>query len=202
MIEQLALEFATKAHKGQKRKNHINCPDCEGRGWNRNLNYDSLSSDEICTTCEGKRVLFPDYITHPIAVSDIAEEIFNKYTYDHDDTVTVAWIDRPEGTALEVIKAAALLHDVIEDCGITHEHIHAEFGKDIAHIVTLLSHDKDNGASYLIYITTIMECDSTEAKIIKLADVTHNLSTWPNKSGSMRDKWELTKYMLEKNLKL
>ena len=53
------------------------------------------------------------YIVHPLAVATILTEL------EMDD---------------ETI-AAGLLHDVIEDCGVTRDHLAAEFGPEIADLV-------------------------------------------------------------------
>jgi len=53
------------------------------------------------------------YITHPIAVAEILAEL------EMDDATL----------------AAGLLHDVIEDCGVSREEIAAQFGTEIADLV-------------------------------------------------------------------
>lgn len=77
-----ALELATKAHAGQKRK------------------YDAAP-----------------YITHPIEVA----EIVGRTT---DDEITIA---------------AAFLHDVVEDCGVTLEEISDTFGAELAGVVRFVT---------------------------------------------------------------
>src|SRR3546814_286061 len=53
------------------------------------------------------------YITHPVAVARLVASL-------HMDPPTLA---------------AALLHDVVEDCGVTRETIQAKFGDDVALLV-------------------------------------------------------------------
>ncbi|HZO89164.1 MAG TPA: bifunctional (p)ppGpp synthetase/guanosine-3',5'-bis(diphosphate) 3'-pyrophosphohydrolase [Chthonomonadaceae bacterium] len=57
------------------------------------------------------------YITHPVEVTEI-----------------LADLEMDEQTL-----AAGLLHDVIEDCGVTVEELAREFGEDVAHLVESLS---------------------------------------------------------------
>ena len=120
-IEDLAYEFAEKAHRGQVRK-YTGEP----------------------------------YITHPAAVAEIVKKV---------------------GGDSNMI-AAAYLHDVIEDCGITKEEIESLFDADVANLVDELSYKAGmvmgNRAVRKEFerkrITTI----SDRAKTIKLADLIHN----------------------------
>jgi len=61
------------------------------------------------------------YINHPIEVAHL---------------LSLAGVSSPE------ILCAALLHDVVEDCGITLEEINKEFGLIVANIVALVSDNK------------------------------------------------------------
>ncbi len=71
---------------------------------------------------------------------------------------------------------AALLHDVIEDCGITREQIEAEFGSDVADLVCDLTDDKIEGnrahrkAHEVVRISGI----SVRAKTVKCVDLISN----------------------------
>jgi GTP diphosphokinase / guanosine-3',5'-bis(diphosphate) 3'-diphosphatase len=100
------------------------------------------------------------------------------------------------GTSAETAIAAAWLHDTVEDCGVAIETISAEFGADVAAIVALLT--KNEGEDYFAFIMRLR--DSTTgaahaARLVKIADMTHNLSTWPEK-GSLRDKWLLGRELI------
>lgn len=77
-----ALQFATHAHDGQKRK------------------YDGAP-----------------YISHPIEVAHIVARTT-------DDSITIA---------------AAYLHDVVEDCGVTLEQIRDTFGHELADVVRFVT---------------------------------------------------------------
>ena len=61
------------------------------------------------------------YLIHPMEAATIAATLTND----------------PE------ILAAAVLHDVIEDCGVTEDTLRVRFGKRVAHLVRLQSEEKD-----------------------------------------------------------
>jgi guanosine-3',5'-bis(diphosphate) 3'-pyrophosphohydrolase len=61
------------------------------------------------------------YISHPRAVAAILQD--------------------EAGITDEAMLIAALLHDTVEDCGITHAHLVAEFGHDVADLVAELTND-------------------------------------------------------------
>lgn len=126
-----AIDFATKAHLGQKR----------------------ASGDE--------------YITHPISVAD----------------TLITW-----GMDIDSI-LAGILHDTVEDTGVTLKEIESSFGYDIAFLVdgvtkvskarsgmrdlsSYLPQTKDNLSKLLIAVS-----QDIRVIIIKLADLLHNLST-------------------------
>lgn len=103
-----ALEFATKAHKGQVDKAGV------------------------------------DYILHPIAVAALLDD--------------------------ETEKITALLHDTVEDCGVSVGEIEEQFGKDVADAVKLLT--KTDGFNYEEYLANIKK--NNIARKVKIADMTHN----------------------------
>jgi len=140
-IREQALAFATKAHKGQFRKNSK-----------------------------------LEYITHPIAVAEIAEKLYVDYLgTDKTDDVYVA----------------AILHDVIEDTKFTYEDIEKEFDGFIANRVKGLT--RGEGESYFDMIMRISEGYFMDA-IIKLADNIHNSSDL--KEGSLKDKYRFSQHIL------
>jgi len=78
------------------------------------------------------------------------------------------------------ILAAAYLHDVVEDCGVTYEELVKEFGKTIADLVMEVTHDgkKDNYGRYFPRLKT------RDGVLIKFADRLSNLSrmeAWDDK---------------------
>lgn len=70
------------------------------------------------------------------------------------------------------IKTAALLHDIIEDCGLTEDKLLAEgISQKSVNIIKTLTHDKI--VPYKDYIINISK--NKFAKCIKLADLSHNM---------------------------
>ena len=92
----------------------------------------------------------------------------------------------------EEILSAALLHDVLEDTYFEREDLEFfGFPKEILDSVEILT--KKPEETYLNYI---LRCSTDKnAKMVKLADLKHNLSDLSY--GSMRDKYLLAKYILE-----
>ena len=124
------------------------------------------------------------YITHPIAVADIAlqtESLIERYSSkSHKDEI------------VETLYVVAILHDTLEDCeSVTYDTLEESFGKSIATYVSLLT--KQKGDSYLDSILRIKRCDIATA--VKIADLTHNMSDLPE--GTQKDKYRLAKYLLE-----
>lgn len=97
------------------------------------------------------------YIKHPIAVA----EILRKYGINDD-----------------AILSAALLHDVVEDCNVSLEQIMDNFGSNITRLVDGMTQRKSK-ESKKNYRKRIVN-NTNDVKIIKLADVLHNMLTTPN----------------------
>lgn len=123
------------------------------------------------------------YISHPMAVATIAE----RYIETHGDMVIIL----------------SYLHDVIEDCFDGdlmrgYDEVHAKFGKVIADILFIVTHDPK--MSYTEYIQKIVDSGSTYAIIVKLSDLEHNLASCYSDSKRNKariDKYELSKAFLE-----
>jgi len=64
----------------------------------------------------------------------------------------------------------ALLHDVVEDTGITFEELEKEFPIEVIEILKLLTHNKE--IKYMDYIAEIKK--NSIAKKVKIADIKHN----------------------------
>lgn len=99
------------------------------------------------------------YSNHPIAVS----EIVSKYT--HDETAIIS----------------ALLHDVIEDTAITYVQILDIFGKDVANTVMELTKPEFKSGTVtkeekFESLYTQLSQASKRAKLVKMADILHNIS--------------------------
>jgi GTP pyrophosphokinase len=93
------------------------------------------------------------YILHPIRVATILSEELGLYSSE--------------------LACAALLHDVIEDTGVTCEQVRAEFGDRVAQIVWLLT--KLPEVSLAGYLAAIEEARELKAAIVKLCDRLDNL---------------------------
>ncbi len=102
------------------------------------------------------------YITHPLAVARIMTQL-------NGDTASVA---------------AALLHDVLEDCDVTHDALAAEFGAELADLVSgvtklsriQFSSRQEAQASSFRRLLFAMARD-IRVVVIKLADRLHNMRT-------------------------
>jgi GTP pyrophosphokinase len=109
-----------------------------------------------------KRVSGSPYITHPLAVAKIVADLV-------PDRVTLA---------------ACLLHDVLEDTGITPEILHAEFGDEVAFLVEGVTnvsrlrfgmhHEKQVENLRRLLVATAKDL---RVILIKLCDRLHNMRT-------------------------
>ncbi|MBM6778485.1 bifunctional (p)ppGpp synthetase/guanosine-3',5'-bis(diphosphate) 3'-pyrophosphohydrolase [Collinsella tanakaei] len=71
----------------------------------------------------------------------------------------------------EATTCAALLHDVVEDTGITLDELARSFPTDVVDVVRLLTHEED--VPYLDYVRAI--ATHPIARTVKRADLLHNL---------------------------
>lgn len=148
---QLALELATEAHKGQKRKNGV------------------------------------DYITHPIAVAEIAERIALEQGLTH-----VMFLDD--------LYIMSILHDTLEDTGLSESIIREHFSDYVLDGVRVLT--KKEGESYYDFIMRIVQHYNYTLDILpaiaKIADLMHNMSDL--QPGSLKDKYKLAHHILYTNI--
>ena len=87
--------------------------------------------------------------------------------------------------------AAALLHDVVEDAGITIEALRAQgIPEPVLGAVRLLTHAE--GVPYMDYVAALKP--NPIAKAVKLADLAHNSDTMRLESVSDTDMKRLKKY--------
>jgi GTP pyrophosphokinase len=109
-----------------------------------------------------RRLSGEPYFSHPLAVAAILAEL-------EQDPVTIA---------------AALLHDVIEDAGITREQLHSAFGEEITRLVegvtklsqfTFISREERQAENFRKMFVAMGE--DFRIIIIKLADRMHNMLT-------------------------
>jgi len=96
------------------------------------------------------------YISHPIALARILS--------------VEGGIDDP------VIIASALLHDTVEDCGVTLEQLASKFGKDVAAVVAEVTDDKalPKARRKELQVEHASHI-SSRAKLVKLADKIANV---------------------------
>lgn len=154
MTREKAIEIATKAHFGQKRK-------------------------------DGK-----DYITHPIAVAEIAERFFWEKFADEFD-----------GRASEVadkIYIVSVLHDVLEDTSVTLGEI-AEHFSDHDVLRAIQSLTRKENQTYYDFIRDIVINGNLISNIVKFSDIKHNMSDL--KEGSLKDKYRFAHEKIESNLR-
>lgn len=106
------------------------------------------------------------YILHPIRVSLILQKEFTTYPEK-----------LPAGITLEDLMVAGLLHDVVEDCGVTLDQIEEKFGKTVRDIVDGVTRrylTADTKETYMDFIRRAKLHPG--ARIVKIADLHHNMS--------------------------
>ena len=90
------------------------------------------------------------------------------------DTSGVPYIFHPyhvaEQMADEFTTCVALLHDVVEDTGLTFKELEEQFPKEVLDALRLLTHERET--DYFEYVRAIKE--NPIAKAVKLADIAHN----------------------------
>ena len=127
--------------------------------------------DFACRAHEGqKRLSGEPYVEHPISSALFLADL-------NMDASTLA---------------AALLHDVIEDCGVTYEDLRQRFGQEVARLVdgvTKLSkmdlmnsedglrYDYDDGQAGSLRKMLVATAQDIRVVLIKLADRLHNMQT-------------------------
>ena len=104
------------------------------------------------------------YITHPIAVAELVEK--HKVSKN-----------------IDYLKAASLLHDVIEDSDATAMELEINFGHMVASIVLELTNDPEKIKIFgkLEYQKKKMAAMSSYALVVKLSDRLHNISDSPTR---------------------
>lgn len=109
-----------------------------------------------------KRLNGDDFITHPLIVADIVNNL-------NVDATTIM---------------GALLHEVMKESNISKEELESKFGSDVATIVEALTKINklelnDNSESSAIYLRKVLVGLATDVRVlfIKLADRLHNMRT-------------------------
>ena len=95
----------------------------------------------------------------------------------------------------DVVEAAALLHDVIEDTRVTAKDM-LELGVSQAVVDLVLVLTRRKGENYLEYIFRVK--DNPQALKIKLKDLEDNMMSLPE--GTLLDKYRLARYILNTSI--
>ena len=104
--------------------------------------------------------------------------------------------ERVEG---ELNKAVALLHDTIEDCGMTVADLVAKGMPDeVAQDVLTLSRRKEE--TYDLFILRVIEEGSPRATLVKVADIDDNLADFDPATAKAADIQRADKYRLARRL--
>lgn len=118
------------------------------------------------------------YINHPLEVASLVGQA----TRGEDSTLV----------------AAALLHDVLEDCDVSEAALAAQFGDEVASLVAEVTDDKTLPEKERKWRqVSAAPAKSARAKILKLADKTSNLGAvatsasadWPNERRMEYVQW-------------
>jgi (p)ppGpp synthase/HD superfamily hydrolase len=127
------------------------------------------------------------YITHAEAVATIIDQDF--YTLmPYSEAARNNWVPMKN-----YIIMAALLHDTFEDTDITEEDL-VKAGFPIIVIEMVRNVTKLPGETYFDFIMRLQETGHIGSKMVKLADLRHNLSDL--KEGTMKDKYRFAQYIL------
>lgn len=123
-----------------------------------------------------------------------AVEIAEKAHAGQTDKAGVPYIRHPEYVAglvsSEREKTVAYLHDVIEDTAVTREDLLEVFPNEIVDAVCVLT--KQPGVSYGCYLERV-KADPL-ARVVKLADLTHNMQLERLDHPTAQDYERLEKY--------
>jgi guanosine-3',5'-bis(diphosphate) 3'-pyrophosphohydrolase len=115
------------------------------------------------------------YIKHPIEVVQI---------------LVAAGIDNPD------LLAAAALHDVVEDCGVTYAQIEDRFGVSVAYLVNQLTKDStlSKFPRRVNYVSRLSRAGAG-VQTIKIADMISNVRDMKNSGWDLDRKEEYLEYL-------
>jgi (p)ppGpp synthase/HD superfamily hydrolase len=152
------------------------------------MNIIQKAADFALLAHEGqKRKNGKPYFTHVEAVANLVNDNWSRLI---PPTAQDNWND-----CKDHVVAAAYLHDVIEDCGVTKDMLIASgFSVMTVEIVEALS--KKRGENYFDFIMRIHDSGAFRPGIVavKLCDLEHNMSDLDK--GSLKDKYRLAHYIL------
>ena len=156
--------------------------------------YETHTAEDILSKARG--YLPPDKLS-------LIEDAFDFAFLAHDGQKRLSgepYVEHPINTALFLAElnldastlAAALLHDVIEDCDVTFDDLRQQFGQEVARLVdgvTKLSkmdlmysedgprYDYDDGQAGSLRKMLVATAQDVRVVLIKLADRLHNMQT-------------------------
>ncbi len=101
---------------------------------------------------------------------------FTHEPYFHHVESVAALVAEHGGTQEQI--AAAYLHDTMEDCGITHATLSAEFGTDVADLVQYLTNNEEllETLGKVTYMIKKLAALPPDALLIKLCDTLNNIT--------------------------
>lgn len=116
------------------------------------------------------------YITHPKAVAKLVSTV----------------------TECEDVLCAAVLHDVMEDCGVTEEELLREFGPNVTSMVMQLSDPVIQGNRMVRKTAARVQLMNSNSMVqtIKLADLIHNSKTIKQYDPKFWKQYRIEKLML------
>ena len=128
----------------------------------------------------------PDYETTLGFIRDLHEgehDKVGKPYHSHPERVAEDYLPQLWPEADEDTRMAALLHDVIEDCGVTKDDLREEgYSERCIEMVHLLSKPEGDQRSYEEVIDDLIASNNKNAMIIKMADNMDNLA-WHRLEG-------------------
>ena len=137
------------------------------------------------------------YITHPIAVAHRLATEFEQYGATENGGMAC-----PDSCRYVDVVQAGLLHDVVEDCGVSLEEIADEFGSEVSFLVDGMTKvvSERNGKIEADKDATLRKIAAYGHKdprlfLIKLCDVAHNSSGIANLAKEKQERF--AKYGIE-----
>lgn len=110
------------------------------------------------------------------AIKTHGKQLYGLYPY----ALHLAWVEevlKRHGCSEDDLLAAAWLHDIMEDCGVSFEYIAKRFGSQIAKLVSLVSdmEGRSRAERKRNTYTKLVACKEPRALALKLADRIANI---------------------------